>query len=116
MKATGVCVLAVYLSACSSLIFAVEPMDYLDFRDVVRDAKSKVFPAVIYIKCLRESHESGKKINESVSGSGVIISADGEALTNWHVVDKAVEVRCLLYDGRAMEATVKLGDQDTDPA
>ncbi|NLK41604.1 MAG: PDZ domain-containing protein [Planctomycetes bacterium] len=116
MKATGVCVLAVYLSACSSLIFAVEPMDYLDFRDVVRDAKSKVFPAVIYIKCLRESHESGKKINESVSGSGVIISADGEALTNWHVVDKAVEVRCLLYDGRAMEATVVGTDQDTDLA
>lgn len=27
-------------------------------------------------------------------------------LSNWHVVDKATEVRCLLYDGRAYTAKV----------
>lgn len=88
----------------------------LDFRKVVSEAKAKVFPAVIFIKCIRESHESGKKISQAVAGSGVIISATGEALTNWHVVDKAVEVRCLLYDGRAMDAKVIGSDKDTDLA
>jgi len=88
----------------------------LDFREVVRGAKDKVFPAVVYIKCLQETLEQGKKISQEVAGSGVIISEKGEVLTNWHVVEKAVEVRCLLYDGRAMDAKVVGSDKDTDLA
>ncbi len=88
----------------------------MDFRQVVQSAKDKVFPAVVYIRCVTESYQSGKKINEEVSGSGVIISPTGELLTNWHVVDKAVKVRCLLYDGRAMEANIVGTDKDTDLA
>ena len=93
-----------------------EAMGQLDFRRVVRAAKEKVFPSVIYIKCLRESHETGKKITQEVVGSGVVITPEGEALTNWHVVDKAVSIRCLLYDGRAMEAELVGTDKDTDLA
>ena len=88
----------------------------LDFREVVQSAKDKVFPAVVYIKVIRETHEAGKKISQEISGSGVIVSPGGEVLTNWHVVDKAVQVRCLLYDGRAMDAEVAGTDKDTDLA
>ena len=88
----------------------------LDFRHTVAKAKDKVFPAVVFILCLSESHESGAKITQEVSGSGVIISPGGEVLTNWHVVDKAAEIRCLLYDGRAMPAEVIGTDKDTDLA
>jgi serine protease Do len=91
-------------------------LDRLDFREVVREAKDKVFPAVVFIKCLRESHEQGKKSTEDVSGSGVVISPNGQLLTNWHVVDKATEVRCLLLDGQALEAKVLGIDKDTDLA
>ena len=87
-----------------------------DFRQIVRCATNRVFPAVIYVKCIRESFEQGKKTSQGVSGSGVLISESGEALTNWHVVDKAVEVRCLLYDGRALGARVVGYDKDTDLA
>lgn len=93
-----------------------EALARFDFRQIVRAAKDKVFPAVVYIKVLQESHESGQRISREISGSGVIISPKGEILTNWHVVDKAVEVRCLLYDGRAMTATVVGSDKDTDLA
>ena len=88
----------------------------MDFRAVVRKAKTKVFPAVVYVRCLRESHDSGKKITQEVSGSGVIISPTGEVMTNWHVVDKAVEVRCLTFEGKAMDAKVVGKDKDTDLA
>jgi serine protease Do len=88
----------------------------MDFRAVVRKAKAKVFPAVVYVRCLRESHDSGKKITQEVSGSGVIISAKGEVMTNWHVVDKSTEVRCLTFEGKAMDAKVVGMDKDTDLA
>lgn len=87
-----------------------------DFRRIVQDAKSKVFPAVVYIRCVRESNEAGKRESVQVSGSGVIISPGGEILTNWHVIDKATSVRCLLSDGRHSNAKVLGSDKDTDLA
>ncbi|MCZ6682511.1 MAG: trypsin-like peptidase domain-containing protein [Planctomycetota bacterium] len=87
-----------------------------DFRRIVKSATDRVFPAVVYIKVIRESLEEGEKTSQSISGSGVIISCDGEVLTNWHVVEKATEVRCQLFDGRAMDAKVVGTDKDTDLA
>jgi serine protease Do len=110
---------AALAAGCQGAPARVEPAEDIarpDFRGVVKHAADRVFPAVVYIKCIRETHEAGKKTSEEVSGSGVLISASGEVLTNWHVVDKAVEVRCLLYDGRAMEARVVGTDKDTDLA
>jgi serine protease Do len=87
-----------------------------DFREIVQKAKNKVFPAVVLIKCLRESMEEGRKITQEVLGSGVLISPDGEVLTNWHVVDKATEVRCMLYSGDSFDAKVVGSDKDVDLA
>jgi len=95
---------------------AESPLAHLDFRQVISSAKDKVFPAVVYIKVLQETHESGQKISQEVSGSGVILSDKGEVLTNWHVVDKAVDVRCLLLDGRGLDAKVVGSDKDVDLA
>jgi len=88
----------------------------VDFQEVVRRCTDQVFPAVVFIKVLRESYEEGKKTTMEVSGSGFLISAAGEVLTNHHVADKAVKVRCLLFDGRAMEAELVGSDKDTDLA
>jgi serine protease Do len=65
---------------------------------------------------MRESFEGGKRGSVEVGGSGVIISATGEVLTNHHVIENATEVRCLLFDGRAMDAKVIGSDKDTDLA
>ncbi|OGV69938.1 MAG: hypothetical protein A3K19_02130 [Lentisphaerae bacterium RIFOXYB12_FULL_65_16] len=91
-------------------------MDRADFRRVVQDAKDGVFPAVVFVKCIREGNEEGKRTKDQVSGSGVVISPEGELLTNWHVVDKAVEIRCLLLDGRPFSGRLLGVDKDTDLA
>src|SRR5437867_9862066 len=91
-------------------------LERLDFREVINSAKNKVFPTVVFIKCMRESFEGGKNVSVEVSGSGVLISANGEVLSNWHVIEKATEVRCLLYDGRALDAKVLGSVKEVDLA
>lgn len=49
-------------------------------------------------------------------GSGVIITADGHILTNFHVVDGADEISIVLRDGREFEASVVGTDDKTDLA
>lgn len=90
--------------------------EYPDFRRIVQEAKDKVFPAVVYIRVVSESTESGKRVLRESSGSGVIISPEGHVLTNWHVIEKAQRVRCLLSDGRHGTAEVLGSDKDTDLA
>ncbi len=50
------------------------------------------------------------------AGSGFIISAEGEILTNNHVVDGATSIRVRLDDGRSFEAEVLGRDPLTDVA
>jgi serine protease Do len=104
------------LTAQHSPAAPAEALGKLDFRKVVRKSKEQVFPAVVYVKCVRKSLERGKKQSIQVSGSGVLISASGELLTNWHVVDKASEIRCLLYNGQAYYAETIGTDKDLDVA
>jgi S1-C subfamily serine protease len=87
-----------------------------DFRRVIHDAKARVFPAVVYVKAVQENLEAGAARTQEVTGSGVVISAAGLTLTNWHVVNKAVAVRCLLSDGRAFDAKVLGSDKSIDVA
>ncbi len=49
-------------------------------------------------------------------GSGVILSADGIVVSNYHVVGMATEIRVVLSDRREYEARVLLGDKDADLA
>ncbi len=87
-----------------------------DFRKIIQDAKEKVFPAVVFLMPLTERFDYGKREKEQIAGSGVFISESGEAVTNWHVADKAVSIRCLLHDGKIGTAKVLGVDKDTDLA
>lgn len=49
-------------------------------------------------------------------GSGVIVSANGYILTNYHVVDAASEIEIALSDGRTLPARVIGSDPETDLA
>jgi len=104
------------LMLASMPIRADQPQAGYDFRAVIAAARAKVQPAVLYLKCLLETTETGKLSAQSVAGSAFIISADGEFVTNWHVVNKARSIRCLLSDGRHFEADCLGSDKSMDLA
>jgi serine protease Do len=87
-----------------------------DFRAIISRAKSEVFPALIFVKPIVADYDSGERKQQEVFGSGVIISPDGYAVTNWHVVDKAMSINCVLYDKRQVTVELVGSDRDTDLA
>ena len=87
-----------------------------DLQEALERAKSRVFPALVFIKPIIEDYESGEKTKHQVFGSGVIISSDGLVVTNDHVVEKAVRLHCVLSDKDQVEAEVLGRDPDTDLA
>jgi serine protease DegQ len=97
-----------------------------------RDAAGRAMPAVVNIltsKALRESHPvlkdpffkrffGDRAPEEQLAslGSGVIVSADGYILTNYHVVEAADEIEVGLADGRKESAKIVGSDPETDLA
>ena len=90
--------------------------EVVDFRDTVAESKAAVFPSLVYIRVVTEDHSDGKIEKFEASGSGVIISEDGEFLTNHHVIDRASRIRCQLTDGSIYEAKLIGKDKDLDVA
>ncbi len=88
----------------------------IGFQDVIQSAREKVFPAVVYIRAVRENPESGNDTANVISGSGVVIDPAGEILTNHHVIDRVIDIRCLLEDGRSWPAEIIGGDKELDIA
>jgi len=88
----------------------------LDFPRTISRAKEKIYPSVVFIQCVKEDFERGVRSKVTVTGSGVVITPEGEVLTNWHVIERAVEIRCLLNTGQHLEASVLGSDKDTDLA
>lgn len=83
---------------------------------MIEVAKDKVYPALVFVKPIRETFEAGERQRAEVFGSGVIISADGLVVTNHHVAEKAIEVNCVLGDREQVLATVVGLDPETDLA
>lgn len=87
-----------------------------DFRETIGEAKSAVFPSLVYVRVIAEGTNDGKVSKAQASGSGVIISADGEFLTNNHVIDRATRIRCQLTGGASYPARLIGKDKDLDVA
>jgi serine protease DegQ len=105
----------------------------LPVSESYRLAAGRAMPAVVNIltsKALREAHPLlkdpffrrffGDKLppDEQLAslGSGVIVSADGYILTNYHVVEAADEIEVGLADGRKARAEMVGTDPETDLA
>jgi serine protease Do len=105
-------------AACAAVAgcLSYEAAEPETFDLILARAKRRVFPALVFVSPVVEQFEEGERKKLEVVGSGVIISPEGEIVTNRHVVDKAVEIRCLLHDGRVMRAQTVGQDKDTDLA
>jgi S1-C subfamily serine protease len=108
---------------------AVAPAPAVSNPNFIAEAVEKVGPAVVRINALKRVNgevdpfrqffgEGGvpeEKVQEG-SGSGFILTADGQVLTNAHVVDGADEVEVKLKDGRSFQGKVVGLDTVTDIA
>ncbi len=80
-----------------------------DYSQVVSDVVDRVGPSVVRIDVKRGGRTAG-------AGSGVLVSSDGLALTNSHVVQGARVVALTTLEGRELQARVLGDDPDTDLA
>ena len=88
----------------------------IDFRAVIARAKGRVYPAIVFVKPIREEYSAGERKKQEVFGSGAIISPDGLVFTNAHVAEKATEIRCVLEDKEQYQAELVGLDKETDLA
>lgn len=85
----------------------------------VTEIAKKVGPAVVgvSIKTAPQTDEFGFSTREQEGmGSGIIFSADGYILTNYHVVSSAKQITVILYDGKEVPAKVVNYDSSLDLA
>ena len=82
------------------------------FSAAVTDVVDRVGQAVVKV----EAKPDPRTRRRGGHGSGVIISPDGLALTNSHVVQGARDMRLTTPDGRRLDAQVLGDDPDTDLA
>jgi S1-C subfamily serine protease len=85
------------------------------FSSVVIEAVERAGPSVIGVR-RRRPHGRGRDDAFEGVGSGVIVSSDGYALTNNHVVAGAARVDAVLHDGVVAHAEIVGADPDTDLA
>jgi len=82
-----------------------------DFSETVIHVVETVGPAVISVR-----RTNAQRNLYDGAGSGVVISPDGYALTNHHVVRGADKLEGVLNDGRVVPAELVGSDPDTDLA
>ncbi len=89
-----------------------------DIETAITQAVEKVAPAVVTVVGVVPGQMTffGRTPDSQVSGSGVIISADGYIVTNNHVVESAEKLSVVLSDGRQLPAEVVSTDVYADLA
>lgn len=88
------------------------------YSHTVTSVVNAVAEAVVHIEVSKNGvdRRTQQRRLEQGSGSGFIISSDGFIITNNHVIEKAIEIKVSLADGRRVSAVLKGADPSTDIA
>jgi S1-C subfamily serine protease len=86
------------------------------YSEAVVRAVEKAGPAVLHLEMKAGGRGRSPRHRPVGSGSGLILTPDGFALTNSHVVRGGISLRATLPDGSEYTATVVGDDPDTDLA
>ncbi len=82
----------------------------------VEEIAKKAGPSIVGISCQSVVNTYfGKQTSES-GGSGIIISAEGHIVTNYHVIEGSTSIKVKLTSGNEYDAKVVGGDEKTDIA
>lgn len=108
--------LLVPLAACQQDRAARSTQLQADMRNLIADARDKVFPALVNIRTITLSYYGGKESKSEGAGSGTIVTPEGHVITNHHVIDRGVKYICTLADKTEVEADLVGDDPLTDLA
>lgn len=84
-------------------------------RRVVQTRSSPFQDDPFFEDMFRDFGKARPRVQNSL-GSGVILSADGYVVSNYHVVGEATDIRVVLNDRREFAARVILADEESDLA
>ncbi len=71
-------------------------------------------PALVQLTVVSERYSEGRAVRYPSAGSGVIVSADGLVLTNYHVAGRSTRIQATLIDGDIVGVDVVAHDPLTD--
>ncbi len=103
------------VSACLFL-FALPALADNEIKSEMTAAVKAVRPALIRIHVVSAEYSQGREVKIESSGSGVIMSPEGYAVTNHHVAGHAERLMCTLADRREVEAKLIGSDPLADIA
>ena len=86
------------------------------YARIVRPGRTSPFQGDPFFEEFFRGFGSTRPRVQNSLGSGVILSADGIVVSNYHVVGQATDIRVVLADRREYSAQVLLGDQESDLA
>lgn len=86
------------------------------YAKIVRPGRSSPFAGDPFFERFFQDRRRGLPQLQNSLGSGVILSADGIVVSNYHVVGDATDIRVVLADRREFSARVLLGDAESDLA
>ncbi|MFG6500641.1 trypsin-like peptidase domain-containing protein [Sulfitobacter sp. 1A13191] len=84
-------------------------------RTITKARRTPLQADPFFERFFRDPFSERPRVQNSL-GSGVILSADGIVVSNYHVVGTATDIRVVLNDRREYSARVLLGDADSDLA
>ena len=107
-------IFATCVLAAGATIAHAQPGGSDGLRRDIDTAKERVYPAIVNISVTMRFYSGGRAMRAPAGGSGVIVSADGYVLTNFHVAGHATRIVCRIPDGESIDAKVVLHDALTD--